>query len=150
MNPHFTSLSDAVAPLRTLQQAASLRTMGAWSLFQIVTHWTYSIEYSMTRYPVMRPIWFRRAIGPIAAALFIRNQAMRHGLDEQIPGAPDVPVDGDLTQAFERLYAAIDKFLAYEGTLAEHFAYGRLTKQQYSVLQALHIKNHWSEIQIVS
>jgi hypothetical protein len=42
------------------------------------------------------------------------------------------------------------KFKGYHGHLAEHFAYGNMTKQQYEQAHAMHFYNHLLEIELTS
>ena len=76
--------------------------------------------------------------------------AMRHGLDEPIPGAPAISDEGDAAVAISQLIEALQRFDAHDGPLQPHFAYGLLDKQRYLGAHAMHLRNHLSEIRIAS
>jgi hypothetical protein len=42
------------------------------------------------------------------------------------------------------------EFKGYSGQLAEHFAHGGMTKQQYEKVHAIHFYNHLLEIELTS
>ena len=71
-----------------------------------------------------------------------------HPLDQPIPGAPvlvnDVPNDVALLE----LITELELFIAWQGDLAPHFAYGPLSKQQYYSAHYLHIQDHLTEISL--
>ena len=75
---------------------------------------------------------------------------MAHGLDEPIPGAPPLNLQGGMAPAMARLHAAIGRFERHTGALVPHFAYGRLDKAQYGRAHTLHIANHQDEIVAVA
>ncbi len=127
-------------------QTRPLASTGAWSVFRIFSHLAQSIDYSIGGYPELRPAWFRATLGPTAFFGFETADAMRHGLDEPIPGAPMVALDGDAATALSALIDTLQKFESYDGPLQPHFAYGVLSKQQYLAAHSMHVRNHLSEI----
>lgn len=127
--------------LATREQA--LAYSGAWSLSELWQHLAQSIEFSMQGFPELKPAWFRGSVGPAAFAVFGARGAMRHGLDEPIPSAPALQAGEAEAQAFNRLITALDQFVAWQGPLQPHFAYGALDKQEYALAHALHVMDHW-------
>lgn len=60
-----------------------------------------------------------------------------------VAGAPALPdAAADPQAALARLRAALAAFIAFEGALAPHFAYGALDKQEYALAHALHVRDH--------
>lgn len=121
-------------------------TTGEWNLYQLFTHCAQSVEYSMVGYPQHKPDLFKSTAGKAAFSLFISKRRMTHALNEPIPGAPALSVEGDVREAFERFKQSLIDFKAYEGALAPHFAYGALTKAQYEMAHVMHFNNHLQEI----
>lgn len=95
----------------------------------------------MDGYPQMKPAWFRASVGALAGRAFQRVGAMRHGLDEPIPGAPAMQ-DTPLPVAIDRLRVAMGRFAAHEHALHPHFAYGSLDRSSYTRAHLMHIADH--------
>jgi hypothetical protein len=139
------SLIALIDRLQTLR-AQPLRATGAWSPYRVFTHLEQSIAYSMDGYPQMKPAWFQASVGSAAFFAFETAGAMRHGLDEPIPGAPDIAGDGDTASAIDALIHTLQRFDGHAGVLRPHFAYGTLDKDQYAAAHSMHVQNHLSEI----
>ncbi len=75
---------------------------------------------------------------------------MKHNLAEPIAGAPAIEVAGDTSEALARLRKALTDFENFNGTLAPHFAYGALSKDDFALAHALHFSNHLDEIRAAS
>jgi hypothetical protein len=73
---------------------------------------------------------------------------MTHVLNEPIPGAPLLNTNVDVITALNRLKKSLIDFDNYQGSLAPHFAYGKLTKDQYEAAHVMHLYNHLQEIKI--
>lgn len=123
------------------------KSTGAWSVAVVLHHAAQSIEYSLQGFPELKGTWFRATVGAAAFAVFDARGAMRHGLDEPIPGAPAIAPDVPLPAAIERLDAAFAAFEKHSGALAPHFAYGALDKAQYTRAHLMHLANHWQLFQ---
>ncbi len=135
---------DAVLnQLLTLPEAPP--TIG-WPLPQVIAHCAQSIEFSLTGYPQPKPAWFRSTLGPTAFAVFERRGAMRHNLEEAIPGAPDLGSETQLSRSIARLRQAWDAFEAHTGAYQPHFAYGVLGKDQYRRAHLMHHADHWQRV----
>jgi hypothetical protein len=143
----FASLAQAQQALQRLRAgaASALPSPAAGpSLYQVLVHCAQSIEYSLTGYPVMKPALLRATIGPLVLRLFLMRGAMRHNLAAPVPGAPALSEQGELAAAWERLAAAMERFLAHTGPLCAHFLYGSLSKAQYERVHAMHLADHLS------
>lgn len=143
------SALSVAAMLRRLE-ALSLEPMektGNWNPFQVFTHCSQSVEYSMTGYPQNKSQLFQKSAGQLAFATFSARGSMSHSLDEVIPGAPPLAERGDAKLALDRLINALLDFNAYSGELSPHFAFGTLGKHDYAVAHSLHINNHLEEFQ---
>jgi hypothetical protein len=64
-----------------------------------------------------------------------------------VPGAPALDAHVPVDKARARLLGAIDRYLAFEGQPAEHFKLGRLSKETFAKMHALHIKDHMPAVQ---
>ena len=142
--PAFGSIAAA---LRTLEQlrASAPRMTGAWDLAHVLHHAAQSVEYSMSGFPATKPAWFRASLGSYAWALFNARGQMSHSLSEAIPGAPAIAQDLPLAPAIDRAVAALQAFERHQGALAPHFAYGSLSKADYTRAHLMHLANHWTE-----
>ncbi|GAB4328598.1 MAG: DUF1569 domain-containing protein [Flammeovirgaceae bacterium] len=142
----FKNLAEAMKDLEKIEQSVSLKVNGEWSIFQNLIHCAQSIEYSLTGYPEHRSWLFKNTIGAIAFSTFERRGYMTHDLSAPIPQAPEILKEGDLKEAVQRLKKAIEDFDNFSGNLAEHFAYGQLTKEEYALAHTLHLADHLSVI----
>lgn len=140
----FASIADALKTLEQLK-TQSPRMTGAWDLPHVLHHTAQSIEYSISGFPAPKPAWFRATLGSYAFALFNARGQMTHSLSEPIPGAPDIAQGQPLAPAVDRAVAALQAFEHHSGPLAPHFAYGALTKPDYTRAHLMHLANHWAE-----
>ena len=134
----LAALIDEVAAM----PLAQLKNEGDWSVAQVFQHLAQSIDYAIDGYPQLKSAAFRATAGSAAFNVFGAVGAMRHPLDQPIPGAPDLDESLSSEHAFQLLQTSAGRFLAYKGELAPHFAYGDLTHQQYENAHWLHIRNH--------
>jgi len=146
--------SRFVADLNALQtelkqmSGKSLHSSGSWNVSQIFQHLTQSVRGSYQGYPQQRSWWFQHSIGPLALQGFKAAGAMRHPLDEVIPGMPDLDAALDPQGALAALLQALDEFTA-ASTLAPHFAYGVLSHADFQAAHQLHIRQHLTQISVV-
>ena len=146
----------ALAPVQTLAQARlwldqlertpGAKTTGAWPLVAVLEHLAQSIEMSMDGFPQPKSAAFQHTLGAAAFAVFQWRGKMRHGLDEPIPGAPALTLQGDWKPAASRLRGALARFEAHTGPLKPHFAYGALSHAEFAQAHVFHIANHQDEI----
>lgn len=146
--------SRFVADLAVLQSelrqmtGKTLHSSGSWNASQIFQHLAQSVRGSYQGYPQQRSWWFQHSIGPLALQGFKAAGAMRHPLDEAIPGMPDLDAALDPQAALTDLLKALDEFAAAT-TLAPHFAYGMLSHADFQAAHQLHIRQHLSQITVV-
>ena len=119
---------------------------GQWSPYQIFGHCAQSVEYSMSGFPQHKSSFFKNTVGDAAFSVFTASGRMTHGLSEAIPGAPYLANESGTEVGLVRLQKSMDYFQQYQGELQPHFAYGRLTKEQYEVAHVIHLNNHLEEI----
>ena len=142
----FGSLRAALAEAERLANLAALETASVWTLPQTLVHCAQSIEYSMTGYPEMKSKAFQNTAGAAAFSLFAWRGRMSHDLTEQIPGAPTLKNDTDMTASLARLRSAVNAFESTQQPLQPHFAFGSLDKSEYELAHAMHLANHFSAI----
>lgn len=139
------TIDAALQKIDALAKSAVAST-GKWNPHQIFAHCAQSIEYSITGYPAPKPKLFQDTLGASVFAMFAAKGKMVHGLAEQIDGAPAIDAKPDFLEGLTRLRHAFLNFRHFAGTLAPHFAYGPLSKQQYEVAHVMHFYNHLDEI----
>jgi Protein of unknown function (DUF1569) len=140
----FTTVADAARAIEGLK--AGWRSAGAFTLAQMLNHVAQSIEFSLQGFPDMKSAAFRHTVGAAAFAVFDARGAMRHGLDEPIPGASALAAGLPLEGAITRALKAFTDFEQHTGKLHPHFAYGELDKAQYTRAHLMHLANHWTEV----
>ncbi len=122
-----------------------LISSGLWQPAQILSHLAQSVEYSMTGYPIHKSAVFKSIVGKSAFSAFSYKGVMTHSLIEPIPGAPEL-ASTDSDHSLSRLIASLSNFDSFNGKLQPHFAYGKLTKEEYRLAHLMHIHNHLTEI----
>lgn len=142
------TVAAALAQLDQLQQGP-VQKAGSWNLFQVYTHLAQSVEYSMTGYPEAKSWLFQNTVGSLAFVVFAGKGSMNHALDEAIPGAPALAMEGDPEQGLQRLRQSLLAFQDFDGPLQPHFAYGALSKAEYEQAHVMHLNNHLEEFQLV-
>ncbi|WP_137818061.1 DUF1569 domain-containing protein [Pseudomonas sp. 2FG] len=143
--PAGLSLPAARAVLAQLAGRALVSVQG-WSPAEVFNHCAQSIDYSLDGYPELKPAWFRHSLGVAAFGVFAARGAMRHPLDQPIPGAAPLAEPAGQEQALQRLQDAFARFAAHRGALQPHFAYGVLSHEEYALAHVLHLYNHLSLI----
>ena len=136
--------------LRQLQRlpAAKLTSRGKWSVSEIFQHLAQSVRYSRLGYPLANTAWFQYTAGTVAFNAFAAAGVMQHALDEAIPGAPALVTAVPSDVALAELISELELFINWQGDLAPHFAYGKLSKQQYYSAHYLHIQDHLQQISL--
>ena len=137
--------SDLAHTMRTFERLreAPLHTRSGWDLAHVLHHSAQSIEYSLNGFPQMKPAWFRASLGAMAFAVFSARGKMSHGLEEPIPGAPVIASGQPLNAAVVHLMDVLNRFERHSSALAPHFAYGALSKSEYTRAHLMHLANHW-------
>lgn len=154
----YWALPRTVAPAPVSLEAAqrllagwegrTLVSLAGWSPAEVFNHCAQSIEFSLTGYPQLKPAWFRHSVGPLAFDLFAARGAMRHPLDEAIPGAPALDAPVAQAEALARLQRAFADFAGHTGELAPHFAYGALDHAEYAQAHVMHLYDHLSRLRL--
>ncbi len=145
----FPTVDAARAWLARIAASPAARSLTAWPLAQVLEHCAQSVEFSLHGFPQAKPAWFQRSAGALAFAAFDRAGAMRHGTTEPIPGAPAL-AETSLAAASARLDAALATFVAHDGALRPHFAYGALDRRQYTRAHLMHLAEHAAEVEGVA
>lgn len=140
------------AALREIDALAGRRLVssGTFNTQQVFSHCAQSIEYSMSGYPAPKSPLFVNTAGTAAFAVFSARKKMMHNLGEPIPGAAALAPDVDPAAGLARLRQAFLAFQQFSGTLAPHFAYGALSKDEYALAHAMHFSNHLEQITIAA
>lgn len=136
------SLTDLKIFLEKYQsKVEQLQVEGTWNAGEVFSHCAQSIDMSLQGFPEMKPAVFRGTIGKLAFFVFSSRKKMSHGLEEAIPGASEL--NSNKKEGIARLIKSIDSFQkASETELKPHFAYGDLSKEDYSLAHLMHVKNH--------
>ena len=85
---------------------------------------------------------FKNSVGKAALAFFVMRGKMVHDTDAKIIGTDPEDEEFTLESSMNRLVRAIDAFESWEEKFAPHFAYGQLSKEQYTKAHLLHINSH--------
>lgn len=145
--PKVQSLSDALLWLDRIEKSP-VKTTGQWPMVAVLNHLAQSIEMSLDGFPQPKSALFQSTVGAAVFGFFKWRGSMSHGLAEPIPGAPPLPMQGDLAPAALRLRTSINRFQAHSGALKPHFAYGNLSKADFALAHSFHIANHQDEIPV--
>ena len=119
---------------------------GTWTLAKVFVHCAQSIEYSIQGFPEHKSEFFKQTVGAAAFSAFDNVGRMTHNLTEAIPGAPEIANNVRLNSALQRLTTALQNFQIFNGQLQPHFAFGELSKEQYTRAHIMHINNHLQEV----
>jgi Protein of unknown function (DUF1569) len=149
-NLSFATLDEALHDLDLLQKASEVKLNGEWSLYQNLIHCAQSIEFSMIGFPESKSALFQNTVGAWVFDKFESQGYMRHNRNEVIPKAPVIPDKGNLEEAFDRIRKSIREFESFKGKLSPHFAYGQLSKQEYTKAHAMHLADHLSGLKYLS
>lgn len=141
----FQSLGEVSTFLKSLSPEASITSTGDWQPVQIFRHMRQSLTYSMEGFPQMKSELFQNTFGSLAYHLFSAKGAMTHSLSEPIPGAENLSAEGSVQKEIGLLIEDIEKFLSLN-KLYPHFAFGKLSPQQYQLAQLFHINDHFTEL----
>jgi len=129
--------------LRDVLASNDFKTVSSAGNVFAYLHCAQSIELSILGYPNHKSDIFKNSVGNTAFSAFKWFGTMHHDVNEPIPGAQPLPIGLSEQEAKQQLVAVIDKYLNHSGPLAEHFAYGELSKAEYNVAHALHIQDHF-------
>ena len=137
----FKTLEDVRRELTRLEKGTVVTT-GNWSYFQILNHCGKAIEKSVSSFSNLKSWWVRRFIGPIALRKVFKQGYIPAGAGAPVKGVAAERIEGDEKAALAELRKALDDFEKYTGPLAEHPFFGKMKKEQWTYLIALHGANH--------
>jgi len=146
-NTQPLTINAAISLLESIQDTQILH-LGEWNPSQIFNHCAQSVEYSMMGFPEHKSEIFKNTIGQLAFSAFSAKGKMTHGLNEVIPGAPELVATNNLNAALIRFKNAMIDFKNYSRKLQPHFAYGELSKQEYEKAHVMHFYNHLVELKV--
>jgi hypothetical protein len=139
---HFTSLDEVIADAEKLVAWPQTKTLGNWSLNQLLMHLALTINLSIDGIDVRAP-WYVRLIG-----FFIRGRILGRGMPAgfKLPRERELgafPSAASPQKALETLRKAIAR-LKTERMTARHPAFGRLSHEQWGQLHLRHAELHLS------
>jgi hypothetical protein len=136
----FSSLGEVMPEVDRLLQGH--RTGGNWSLGQICNHLADSLRYSIEGFGVKAPWLIRNTLGQIFKRQLFKTGQMRAGikLPEKFLPRPQL----DARAEAEGLRAALQKYSAQTGPLADHPMFGPLGRDEWTRLHCIHCAHHLS------
>lgn len=137
----FQTLNDARAELDRLEKV-QVETTGNWSYFQILTHCAKSTNAIMRGFSTKKSWFLRRFVGPFALRKVFKQGFIPAGVGTSAKGVSVQRVEGDEKAALAELRKFMSEFEGYTGPLAEHPFFGKLNKEQWTRLAAIHMANH--------
>lgn len=143
MDIRLESLEEAKKELLKLSEEGRKEPEG-WSFYKTFSHCAKTIDYSIAGYPALKPAIVRSTIGKLAIQKFLKQGYMKHDLQADVPGSPEIMNQGSFSDGIEILLDSIDKFQAYQGDLKPHLLFGTMNKEAYDKYFAMHIADHLS------
>jgi hypothetical protein len=137
----FRTIGDARAELDRLEKGP-VETTGNWSYFQILNHCGKAVEASMRGFKSLKPWYIRRILGPIAFGKLSGRGFIPPGAGAPAKGITAERVEGDEKAALTNLRKGLDDLEKYGGPWAEHPFFGKLNREKWLHLTAMHLANH--------
>lgn len=137
----FKTLNEARAELDRLEKVPVVTT-GNWSYYQILTHLNKGSQSCMTSFPSLGAWWMRRLIGPIGLKKVFRQGFIPPRVGSSDKSLKAEKIEGDEKAALASLRETLDAFEKHKGPWAEHPFFGKMNKEQWITLTALHMANH--------
>jgi hypothetical protein len=139
---HFKSLDEAVADAVELVSSPTTRTLGNWSLSQLLTHLARAIDGSIDGIKFKAP-WFVRLYGKLA-----KRRVLRQGLSPgfKLPKKREAgafPSASSLQEALAIFRKAVGR-LQNEKATASHPVFGKLTHEEWTLFHLRHAELHQS------
>ncbi|HVL02430.1 MAG TPA: DUF1569 domain-containing protein [Dongiaceae bacterium] len=141
----FKTINDILVELALIEVNQPVTLQQPWSLYKILNHLAQSMEYSMTGYPQLDPPAMQ-AVAKLAFNTFKAQGYMSHDLGAVVPGAPEIPTEGPMEDAFQRLRNSCSDFENFTGALHPHFSYGQLTPEEWELAHSFHCADHFSSM----
>jgi hypothetical protein len=140
----LNSFKDIEDELDKIEKATELRTVGVWSVYQILQHMTDMLHGSMHGFPKLQFKLFRMTIGKFIYNSIINSGEMKAGYPN--PSAPSKREEAPILPAVQRLRAMLSEFQSYSGQMAIHPMFDDLNKDQWTKLHLIHFSLHLSFI----
>jgi hypothetical protein len=138
----FRSLEDVVADAEMLVASPHVKTLGNWSLGQLLAHLAGAINVSIDGISV-KVSWYRRLLGPFLKGRII-SKGMPPGIQlpkEREPVA--FPKGVTAEEGLERLRKAVAR-CRQERMTVRHPVFGKLTHDEWNQLHLRHAELHLS------
>jgi hypothetical protein len=136
----FASLGEVMSDVECL--LAGHTTVGNWSLGQICDHLAGAVSISVDGVPMKAPWLVRRTVGPWIFRRILRKGRFPSGIKLPQKYAPR-PGTGARAWA-EALRAALARFAAHPGPLAEHPLAGPIPRGDWERFHCVHCAHHLS------
>ena len=140
----LNSFKDIEDELDKIEKATELRTVGVWSVYQILQHMTDMLHGSMHGFPKLQFKLFRMTIGKFIYNSIINSGEMKAGYPNS--SAPSKREEAPILPAVQRLRAMLSEFQSYSGQMAIHPVFDDLSKDQWTKLHLIHFSLHLSFI----
>ena len=138
---HYENFDDLLADVNQLT-AGKVRTLGNWSLGQILSHLAKAFEYSIDGFPFLMPAPMRFVFGLVMKRRFL-NRTLPSGFQLPKKASDLIPAEIDPVEASALLTKAIDR-LKNEQQRSPNPALGRLTIDEWNALHLRHAEMHLS------
>jgi hypothetical protein len=113
---------------------------GNWGLAQVCEHLALALGAMMAGFPRRFPRWVRWVGGPVVRVWVFATGRFPAGLPMPTGTAPPAAPDEDA--AVRHLREALERFARFDGPLAPHPAFGRLSRRQWERLNLIHCAHH--------
>ncbi|WP_406697701.1 DUF1569 domain-containing protein [Singulisphaera sp. Ch08] len=117
-------------------------TVGNWSLGQICNHLAGAIAGSVEGFPFHAPWIFRKTLGAVSRRRVFKTGRMATGIP--LPARYSPKPDLDPRAEAEALRATLRFYAGFQEPLALHPVFGRLTRDEWNQLHAIHCAHHLS------
>lgn len=139
----FRTLDDIVADAERLAASRNPATLGNWPLAQLLSHLAMTFNGSIDGFESKAP-WLIRLIGPLIKGRFISAKKMSPGI--KLPKAAEAaafPEGASVQESLESLRRAVARTKT-ERMEAPHPAFGKMTHDEWVLLQLRHSEMHLS------
>lgn len=117
-------------------------TLGQWSLGQICNHLATAVTYSVDGFPMLAPWIVRKTIGAVHRGQVLKTGRMAAGRKLPVKYQPRPGLDARAEA--EALRATLQFYAANQDPLKLHPFFGRLTRDEWDRLHAIHCAHHLS------
>lgn len=139
----FQTFHDVVVDVEQLVAARNCRMLGNWSLPVLINHLTMTMHSSIDGFPSKAPFLIR-LIGPLIKRSVVYGKKLSPGIKlpaEVVPAA--FPSGNSAHEALADLKSAFSRALT-ERMEADHPAFGRMTHEEWLLMQLRHAEMHLS------